>query len=100
MPHRLTLTRLREMLRTRRISPVEAVEAHLKQIDTINPRVNAFIAILQEEALAAARLAWERQGDPGRLHGVPFTVKDSFDIEGLPTLCGSAMRRWHRAKKD
>ena len=37
---------------------------------------------------------------PGLLHGVPVTVKDSFDMAGLPTYCGSRFRLAHRATKD
>ena len=91
---------MREMVRSRKISPVELVEAHLKQIRAVNPQVNAFITVLEEEALAGARQAEEVPDDAGPLHGIPFTVKDSFDMRDLPTYCGSALRLWHRATKD
>lgn len=77
------------------ISPVELVEAHLKQIAERNPSLNAFTMVLADGARAEAR---ERQaamvrGEPmGLLHGVPVTVKDSFDVKGTPTRSGSRLR--------
>ena len=92
-----------QLVRDRQISPVELVESHLRQIERQNPRVNAFVSVQAEPARAAARQA-ERalmHGDtPGLLHGIPVTVKDSFDIAGLPTFCGSRFRADHRAQRD
>ena len=91
------------MVRDRAISPVDLLEAHLRQIDARNPALNAFAAVFAESALAEAR---EREvsiarGEPlGLLHGVPLTVKDSFDIAGQPTLAGSRLRTGHRAAQD
>jgi len=86
-----------------RISPVELVDAHLLRIERINPRINAFVRVRAEEARAEAKNAAEEiaRGEAvGALHGVPVTVKDSFDMEGLPTLCGSRLRLEHRAAAD
>jgi len=91
------------MIRERQISPVELVEAHLRQIEKHNPRVNAFVTVLAEEAREAARKAEAaimRADSLGLLHGIPVTVKDSFDMAGLPTLCGSKFRMGHRADED
>ncbi len=92
-----------QMVRDRRISPVELVDAHLRQIERHNPRLNAFVTVLAEEARGSAREA-ERailRGEAlGLLHGVPVTVKDSFDMAGLPTYCGSRFRSEHRATRD
>src|SRR5579862_5983747 len=91
------------MVRDRAVSPVELVESHLAQIAAQNPRLNAFVVVLAEEARAAARLAEiavMRGASLGLLHGVPVTVKDSFDVAGLPTLCGSKFRLGHRAAED
>ena len=85
-----------QMVRERKISPLELVDAHLRQIEKVNPKLNAFVTVLAEEARAAAKQA--RPG--GLLHGVPVTVKDSFDMAGLPTYCGSQFRRDHRAAED
>jgi Asp-tRNA(Asn)/Glu-tRNA(Gln) amidotransferase A subunit family amidase len=99
MPHRLPLAQQARLVRERKLSPVELVEAHLKQIEKHNPTLNAFVVQLASEARAVARRI-ESEPAQGPLHGVPLTVKDSFDMEGLPTLCGSRFRLWHRAPKD
>jgi Asp-tRNA(Asn)/Glu-tRNA(Gln) amidotransferase A subunit family amidase len=82
-----------------RISPAELVEAHLRQIERLNPELKAFVSVFGEEARAAAKAA-EGARERGRLHGVPVTIKDSFDVEGRPTLCGSKFRLGHRAAED
>ena len=75
------------MVRDGAISPVELVEAHLRQIAARNPALNAFVTVMAEQALAEARERERarKRGEPlGLLHGVPLTVKDSFDIAGQP----------------
>jgi amidase len=99
MPHRLPLVKQAQLVRERKLSPVDLVEAHLKQIEKHNPAINAFVVQLASESRSAARRI-ESEPAYGPLHGVPLTVKDSFDMEGLPTLCGSRFRLWHRAPKD
>src|ERR1700722_16812703 len=92
-----------QMVRDRAISPVELVEAHLRQIEAHNPPLNAFVSVFAERARAEAR---EREAAVGRgatlglLHGVPLTVKDSFDIAGQPTAAGCRLREGHRAASD
>src|SRR5580692_4953305 len=92
-----------QMVRDRAISPVELVEAHLRQIDARNTAVNAFVKVFAERARAEAR---ERDAAIGRgealglLHGVPLTIKDSFDIGGQATAAGSRFREGHRAAND
>src|SRR5579859_149921 len=103
MPHRSSLCLMASMVRERRISPVELIDAHFRQIAKHNSRINAFVVLLEEEAREAARQAEARvmRGETtGPLHGVPVTVKDSFDMAGLPTLCGSRFRLGHRAADD
>jgi 1-carboxybiuret hydrolase len=72
------------------------IEAALANIAKLNPKVNAFTAVTAERALAKAR-DLDAARDKGRIHGplagVPFAVKDLFDIEGLPTLAGSKINR-------
>ena len=73
-------------------------EAALKRIEARNPVLNAFTAVTRERALAQARAidAARSQGAPlGPLAGVPFAVKNLFDIAGLPTLAGSKINREH-----
>jgi Asp-tRNA(Asn)/Glu-tRNA(Gln) amidotransferase A subunit family amidase len=84
------------MVRSGVVSPSELVRAHLTQIERVNPRINAFVSVLAEEALAEARQRETAagRGEPiGMLHGVPVTVKDSFDLAGLPTRSGSRLRK-------
>ncbi|MGA3028100.1 MAG: amidase [Bryobacteraceae bacterium] len=103
MPHRLTLSDMAAKVRARALSPVELVEAHLAQIEKLNPALNAFVMLLADEARATAREAERRlsAGDAlGPLGGVPVTIKDSFDMAGLPTTCGSRFYRDRRAAAD
>src|SRR5712692_2913919 len=103
MPHRSSLCLMATMVRERQISPVDVVDAHLRRIEKHNPKINAFVRVLADEARKAAKQAETAvmRGEAlGLLHGVPVTIKDSFDIEGLPTLCGSKFRLDHRAGED
>jgi aspartyl-tRNA(Asn)/glutamyl-tRNA(Gln) amidotransferase subunit A len=84
-------TKLAELIRTREVSPVEVMQAHLDRIESINPKVNA-IATLVDGALEAAKAAEQALSagaNVGPLHGVPFTVKDSIDTAGVLTQRGS-----------
>ncbi len=88
----LTLAQLRESLRKRELSPVEVIEAYWRRIGRVNPDINGFVMQFEAESRAAARVAEEKlmRGEAdGPLHGVPVTVKDSFDVAGVPTRCGS-----------
>ncbi len=88
----LPATELLELYGSRKLSPVEATEAALRQIEQHNPRVNAYCLVDAEGALSRARSAEERygRGEPkGRLDGVPTSVKDIFLTRGWPTLRGS-----------
>ena len=87
----------------RAISPGELVESHLKQIESRNPHLNAFVVVMAEQARAEARQREDElaRGTPaGRLHGVPVTVKDSFDVAGQLTEVGSRLRAGNRASRD
>ncbi|ACK85604.1 amidase [Methylorubrum extorquens] len=84
-------TRLAELIRTRQVSPVEVVQAHLDRIEAVDPKVNAIVTVA-EGALAAAKEAEAAVlagAELGPLHGVPFTVKDSIDTAGVLTQRGS-----------
>lgn len=96
MPYRSSLCLMSAMVREGEISPVELVEAHLRQIERLNPRLNAFTAVFDDAARAAARAAEARaaRGEPlGMLHGVPVTVKESFDVAGTPAAGGRRAAR-------
>jgi aspartyl-tRNA(Asn)/glutamyl-tRNA(Gln) amidotransferase subunit A len=84
-------TKLAELIRTREVSPVEVMKAHLARIEAVNPEVNAIVTIA-EDALESARraeAAVQRGEELGPLHGVPFTVKDSIDTAKVLTQRGS-----------
>ena len=87
----LDATELARRIRTKEISPVEVLQAHLTRVAEINPRLNAIVT-LNEQAEAQARMAEKAvmQGDSlGPLHGVPITIKDCFDTAGIRTTRGS-----------
>src|ERR1700742_4036055 len=88
MPNSLSLTGMADLTRERKLSPAELMEAHLAHIERENPKINAFTILLADQARDAAQSA--TNGLPlGPLHGIPVTVKDSFDVAGLPTRLGS-----------
>lgn len=86
---------LASAIKSRRTSAVDAARATLQRIEAIDPVLNAFTAITARRALAEAEeidRAIARGEDPGPFAGVPFAVKNLFDIRGLPTLAGSKIR--------
>jgi aspartyl-tRNA(Asn)/glutamyl-tRNA(Gln) amidotransferase subunit A len=94
---RLDATELAARIRLRELSPVEVMAAHLDRIEARNPGLNALVTPnprAEAEALLAERdVARGRRSGP--LHGVPFTVKDSFDIAGLTATRGSRIFENH-----
>ena len=90
---RLSAHELAEGIREHRYSAREVIEAHLQRIEDVNPRVNAVAVVMIDEARRAAAEADERQerGEQlGPLHGVPVTVKESYDVAGTATTRGVA----------
>ncbi|MED5408711.1 MAG: Asp-tRNA(Asn)/Glu-tRNA(Gln) amidotransferase subunit GatA [Pseudomonadota bacterium] len=92
MPHRQSLSSLRKMLQTKKISSVELTSHFLQRIDQ-NRELNAFITVDAETALASARQADislnKKSGD--LLTGLPLALKDIFCTRGMLTSCGSRM---------
>ena len=88
-------TELALSIRSKKLSPVEVVEAHLQRIETVNPKLNA-IVVRVDDAMDRAREAEQavvRGETLGPLHGVPVTVKDCVDTVGLRTTRGSLLFR-------
>ncbi|GCD96895.1 amidase [Embleya hyalina] len=97
------LTGLAEDLRTGRSTPEDLVRHTFEAIEALDPTLNAFVAVDEPGALAAARQAGRelRRGvDRGPLHGVPVAVKDLIDVAGLPARRGSAHFRDRVAPTD
>ena len=90
----LSAEELAAAYRTGGLSPLEVTRALLDRIDRLNPTLNAFLHIAREPALAAAAASHEAiqlGHDRGPLEGVPVTIKDLFDVRGLPTTAGSKL---------
>jgi amidase len=91
------------MLREGKVSAVELVERCYARIDAVNPTINAVVATCRERALAQAAeadAALAKGQAKGPLHGVPFTVKDSFDAAGVVSTGGTLGRKDFVAGKD
>jgi Asp-tRNA(Asn)/Glu-tRNA(Gln) amidotransferase A subunit family amidase len=85
-------TELARAIRTRKLSPVEIVEAVLARIEALNPRLNAFLTVNADGARAAARQAEAavmRGATLGLLHGLPVSIKDLEPSAGLRCTYGS-----------
>jgi amidase len=92
-----------QMIRAKKLSAREALAAHLKQIDRVNPRVNAIVTLVAEMATEAAARADEMQarGEPlGPLHGLPVAHKDLIDTRGIRTTYGSPLFKDHIPTED
>jgi amidase/aspartyl-tRNA(Asn)/glutamyl-tRNA(Gln) amidotransferase subunit A len=91
------------LIRRRAISPVELVEVYLDRIEAENPAINAYVLVCADAAREQAKQAEAAvmRGDAlGLLHGLPVGIKDSDDVAGLPTTCGSRLLAGRIAKTD
>jgi len=88
----LALAEVSELLRAKKLSPVELTQACLARIEALNPELNAFITVTAEMALGQARAAEaeiQRGNWRGLLHGIPLAFKDLIDVAGVPTTAAS-----------
>jgi len=88
----LTATELASCIRAKDLSAKEVMEAHLAQIERVNPKVNAIVTLLPEKALEQASAADEnlvRGKYAGPLHGLPIAHKDLIPTRGIRTTSGS-----------
>ena len=100
---RLGLYELSERIGEGELSPVDAVEAFLARIDSINPRILGFLEVTADAALDEARRAQEEIAAGrrlGPLHGVPYGVKDIIDTAGVRTTRGSSFFRDNVPERD
>jgi len=88
----LSVAEAASLIAAKRISPVELTRAYLARIERLNGTLHAYVRVLHDEALAAARAA-EAEILAGRyrgpLHGIPIGLKDIYDTAGIPTEGGS-----------
>lgn len=93
----MSVKELARRIREGGLSPVDVLEAHIKRIEEVNPKINAVIAERFDDARAEARAAAERlaknRDDLPPLFGVPCTIKDCFAVKGLPWSGGVWNRR-------
>jgi len=96
-------TELVRLFRTRKVSPLEVVQAVLARIDRVNPHLNAFVTVAGESALRAARAATRalsRGATLPPLHGVPVSIKDLEPTAGIRTTWGSKIFEHHVPAED
>ena len=92
----MSIAQVAPMLKERKISPVELLDACMKRTRALNSELNAYICLMEEEAYASARQA-ETDISAGRyrgaLHGIPVALKDLFYTKGIPTTVGSELMK-------
>lgn len=101
--HYASLTELCQKIKRREISPREVVDAQLRRISELQPRLNAFVHVKEVGARAQADAAGAEMGRGralGPLHGVPLTVKSCIDVAEWPCAAGSLLRKENRPSGD
>jgi amidase len=98
-----TAKQLASAIRRKKIGCLELLDLYLKRVETYNPQLNAIVAKDVEGArkrAKAADKAVKKGGKLGPLHGVPMTIKESFDVTGYPTTWGLPALKDHRAEAN
>src|ERR1043165_1464402 len=85
----LTLSAALELLREKKISPQDLAEACYEQIERLNPKLNAFITVIEAQEALRAQLPGDHSSASNALRGIPIAVKDLFDTTGIRTTIGS-----------
>ena len=101
--HWLSIAEAAELIAARKLSPVELTEALLRRIEALEGRVNAFITVDGDAAMAAARTAADeitKGVARGPLHGVPVALKDIFGVAGVRMTAGSKILAESAASED
>src|SRR5215468_11240571 len=99
----LTIAEAARLIRARKLSPVEFTRAQLARIAATVSTYHAYIAVTEDLAIAQARAAEAeimRGQWRGPMHGIPYALKDIFDVAGMATTCHSKLRADHRATAD
>jgi hypothetical protein len=92
-----------QLVREKRVSPVELLSAHLEKIELLQPRLNAFVHLDGERAIEQARqaeAAWQQNMERAPLFGVPISIKSSIDVAGLRCEAGTRLRAGYVASSD
>jgi Asp-tRNA(Asn)/Glu-tRNA(Gln) amidotransferase A subunit family amidase len=92
-----------ELIRNRKLSPVELVQSHLDRIEKLNPKINAYVQVDHDRALASAReaeTAVAQNKNLGPLHGVPISIKSAIDVAGMRCEAGTKLRTGQIANED
>jgi Asp-tRNA(Asn)/Glu-tRNA(Gln) amidotransferase A subunit family amidase len=99
----LPALQMAELIRKRQIAPMELLEAHLARIELLQSKINAFVQVDAEGALAQARraeAAVRERRELGPLHGVPISIKSSIDVAGMRCEAGTDLRKGSVAAGD
>ncbi len=92
--HFLTIAEAAELIAARRLSPVELTEAYLARIAALDDQLDSFVTVTSERARRDARKAEAEvmaSGPRGPLHGIPYCLKDIFDVAGVRTTAQSRL---------
>ena len=87
-----SVSELRQLIDSRQVSIPELTELFLRRIESLNPRLNAYLTVIGDEAMASARASQadlEKGDSKGPLHGIPISVKDLDITKGVRTTMGS-----------
>jgi len=94
---------LAALIRSKQLSSRQVVQAHLDRISVVNPKINAIVTLMADDALKgadAADRAVASGAELGPLHGVPFSIKDTMDTAGVPSQRGSLLFAGYTPDKD
>src|SRR5438874_12760045 len=99
----MSAVEMARLIRAKKLSAREVLAAHLKQIERVNPKVNAIVTLVAEMATEAAAKADEMQAHNsmlGPLHGLPVAHKDLLDTKGIRTTYGSPLYKDNIPNED
>src|SRR6185369_5858222 len=92
--------KLAQLIRARKLSATEVMKAFIAQIERVNPKVNAIVTFLPEQALKQAKAFDKSKAKRGPLAGLPIAYKDNVPTKGIRTTSGSPIYKDHVPKED
>ncbi len=101
--HFASISEVAQQIRLGKISPVDVVDEHLRRIEILQPKLNAFVHLDAEGARRAAKAAEAAvlsDKNLGVLHGVPLSIKSCIEVAGWPCAAGSRLRKQYVAQED